>query len=67
MNNMGFFTNIKSESKTKCDICGSELHDHERLDRHMKIAHGKKNDKCRNCGKEFGDPEELRKHKKKCR
>ena len=64
---MGFFTKTKSEGKTKCQKCGSELHDAERLDRHMKIAHGKKNDRCRNCGKEFGDPEELRKHKKKCR
>ena len=64
---MGFFTKTKSESKTKCDKCGSELHDSDRLDRHMKIAHGKKNDRCRKCGKELGDPEELRKHKKKCR
>ena len=64
---MGFFTKTKSESKTKCNKCGSELHDSDRLDRHVKIAHGKKNDKCRNCGKEFADPEDLRKHKKKCR
>ena len=39
---MGFFTKTKSESKTKCNKCGSELHDSDRLDRHMKIAHGKK-------------------------
>ena len=44
---MGFFTKTKSESRTKCSKCGSELHDSARLERHMKIAHGKKNDKCR--------------------
>ena len=64
---MGFFTKTKTESRTKCNKCGSELHDSTRLDRHMKIAHGKKNDKCRHCGKEFRDPEDLRKHKKGCR
>ena len=64
---MGFFTKTKSESATKCSKCGSELHDSNRLERHMRIAHGKKNEKCRNCGKEFRDPEDLRKHKKKCR
>ena len=64
---MGLFTKTKSESRTKCNKCGSELHDSPRLDRHMKIAHDKKNDKCRNCGKEFRDPEDLRKHKKGCR
>ena len=64
---MGFFTKTKSENLTKCNKCGSELHDSARLERHMKIAHGKKNDKCRNCGKEFRDPEDLRKHKKGCR
>ena len=45
---MGFFTKTKSESRTKCSKCGSELHDSARLERHMKIAHDKKNDKCRN-------------------
>ena len=55
---MGFFTKAKSESLTKCSKCGSELHNSDRLERHMKIAHGKKNEKCRNCGKEFGDPED---------
>ena len=64
---MGFFTKAKSESRTKCSKCGSELHNSDKLERHMKIAHGKKNEKCRNCGKEFGDPEDLRKHKKRCR
>ena len=39
---MGFFTKTKSESLTKCSKCGSELHDSARLERHMKIAHGKK-------------------------
>jgi len=30
----------KKESKTKCDVCGTELHVPERLERHMKKAHG---------------------------
>ena len=41
---MGFFTKAKSESLTKCSKCGSELHNSDRLERHMKIAHGKKNE-----------------------
>ncbi len=28
------------ESKTKCDVCGTDLHVPERLKRHMKKAHG---------------------------
>ena len=62
---MGLFT--KTKSATKCSKCGSELHDSDRLGRHMKIAHDKKNEKCRKCGKEFRDPDDLRKHKKRCR
>ena len=64
---MGFFTKTKSQNDTKCNKSGSELYDSNRLERHMKIAHDKKNEKCRNCGKEFRYPEDLRKHKKKCR
>ena len=64
---MGLFTKSKVESITKCKKCGSELHDPERLKRHQKIAHDKKNDKCRTCGEEFPGPEELRRHKKKCK
>ena len=26
--------------KTKCDVCGTDLHTPERLERHMKKAHG---------------------------
>lgn len=39
---MGLFKRSKNdgESKTKCDKCGTELHDPERLKRHMKKAHG---------------------------
>ena len=38
---MGLFNRNKSkENKTKCDVCGTELHDPERLKRHMKKAHG---------------------------
>ena len=64
---MGLFSKSKAESLTKCRECGSELHDPERLKRHQKIAHDKKNEKCRTCGNEFPDAEELRKHKKKCK
>ncbi len=64
---LGLFTKSKTESITKCKKCGSELHDSERLKRHQKIAHDKKNEKCRTCGNEFPDREELRKHKKKCK
>ena len=39
---MGLFTKTKSQSATKCGKCGSELHDSNRLERHMKIAHDKK-------------------------
>ena len=38
---MGLFGKKKEdETKTKCDKCGTELHDPERLKRHMKKAHG---------------------------
>ncbi|ABK77050.1 conserved hypothetical protein [Cenarchaeum symbiosum A] len=30
----------KDENKTKCDVCGNELYYPERLERHMKKAHG---------------------------
>lgn len=34
---MGLFKRKKDdENKTKCDTCGTELHDPERLKRHMK-------------------------------
>ena len=34
-------SNVKdNENKTKCETCGTELHDPERLKRHMKKAHG---------------------------
>ena len=64
---MGLFSKNKTESLTKCRECGSELHNPERLKRHQKIAHDKKNEKCRTCGNEFPDAEALRKHKKKCK
>lgn len=39
---MGLFKRKKeiSENETKCRECGTELHDPERLKRHMKKAHG---------------------------
>ena len=40
---MGLFKRNKSDndqSKTKCEKCGTDLHDAERLKRHMKKAHG---------------------------
>ena len=39
---MGLFKRNKNDGKenTKCDKCGTELHDPERLKRHMKKAHG---------------------------
>ena len=43
---LGLFTKSKTENITKCKKCGSELHDPERLKRHQKIAHDKKNEKC---------------------
>ena len=44
------------------------MHDADRLERHEKVAHGRKIDvKCRNCGEEFRDPNDLRKHRKKCK
>ena len=36
---MGFFK--KKTNETKCKECGMELHDNERLERHMKKAHGR--------------------------
>ncbi len=36
---MGLFGK-KDKSGTKCEQCGTELHDPERLKRHMKKAHG---------------------------
>lgn len=44
------------------------MHDASRLERHEKVAHGRRIDvKCRNCGAEFRDPDDLRKHRKKCK
>jgi len=39
---VGLFKHKKenSENETKCAQCGTELHDPERLKRHMKKAHG---------------------------
>ncbi len=38
---MGLFNRNKDkETQTKCSICGLELHDPERLQRHTKKAHG---------------------------
>ena len=39
---MGLFGKKKkdSETQTKCEKCGTDLHDPERLKRHMKKAHG---------------------------
>ncbi len=38
---MGLFKrNKEKENITKCEKCGTELHDPERLKKHMKKAHG---------------------------
>lgn len=37
---MGLFGRKKDKTRTKCDVCGTELHDPQRLERHMKKAHG---------------------------
>ena len=39
---MGLFNRNKDDKKnnTKCEKCGTDLHDPERLKRHMKKAHG---------------------------
>ena len=44
---MGLFKRKKddSETATKCKECGTDLHNPERLKRHMKKAHGNINDK----------------------
>ena len=37
---MGLFGKKNKENQTKCKECGLELHQPERLERHMKKAHG---------------------------
>ena len=38
---MGLFKrNKEKDNETKCNVCGLELHDPERLKRHTKKAHG---------------------------
>ena len=37
---MGLFKKNKEVEGTKCKECGMELHEPERLKRHMKKAHG---------------------------
>jgi len=38
---MGLFKrNKEKDTQTKCNVCGLELHDPERLKRHTKKAHG---------------------------
>lgn len=36
---MGLFKKKESKKDTKCKECGLELHEPERLERHMKKAH----------------------------
>jgi len=37
---LGFFKKKEDKNSTKCKECGLELHDQERLKRHLKKAHG---------------------------
>ncbi len=37
---MGLFKKKEDKNTTKCKKCGLELHDPERLTRHLKKAHG---------------------------
>ena len=37
---MGLFKKKDLENQTKCKECGLELHDPDRLKRHLKKAHG---------------------------
>ena len=37
---MGLFGKKNKENETKCKVCDLELHQPERLERHMKKAHG---------------------------
>lgn len=37
---LGLFKKKGKETETKCKECGLELHEPERLKRHMKKAHG---------------------------
>lgn len=37
---MGLFKKKIKENETKCNVCGSELHNPDRLKKHMKKAHG---------------------------
>ena len=37
---MGLFSRKKHVNSTKCSVCNLELHTNERLERHMKKAHG---------------------------
>lgn len=37
---MGLFKKKQEENDTKCKTCGMELHDPERLKRHINKAHG---------------------------
>lgn len=37
---MGLFKRKDKGTQTKCGVCGTELHEPERLERHMKKAHG---------------------------
>lgn len=37
---MGLFGKKQDKNNTKCKECGLELHDPERLKRHLKKAHG---------------------------
>ncbi|HEY7366830.1 MAG TPA: hypothetical protein VH562_00010 [Nitrosopumilaceae archaeon] len=37
---MGLFRKKDDKNTTKCKVCGLDLHDPERLKRHLKKAHG---------------------------
>jgi len=40
ISDMGLFGKKNKENGTKCKVCDLELHQPERLERHMKKAHG---------------------------
>ena len=39
-NELGLFKKNKKENQTKCKVCGLELPTPERLEKHLKKAHG---------------------------
>ena len=59
--------NVHEKIKFKCEICGKELSQKDKLQRHKKTVHWSSSEfECTVCEKKFSRKENLQAHKKVC-